>query len=174
MDWPCVPWPKVRSISLPPHSTVATWYQAADLADAFEVTLVGLVPHDLLSLAEHALRQPAPLVSTALAVRDLAVRPSGVLTSGEMRRRLEPGGEDRIGFFPVLSRSARDIVRGEDDRHLDFRLSLLLDTRDDGREVLSATSLVRYHTDFGRTYLAAIMLGHVLVVRSALARAGRR
>ncbi|WP_379133078.1 DUF2867 domain-containing protein [Methylobacterium sp. ID0610] len=153
---------------------MAAWYQAADLADAFAVMLEGLGPNDVASLAERALRNPAPWVSTALAVRDLAVRPFGVLTSGEMRSRLERGGRDRVGFFPVLSRSAREIVLGEDDRHLDFRLSLLLDTRDDGQEILTATSVVRCHTLFGRAYLAAIHPGHVLVVRSALARAGRR
>lgn len=165
---------EVRSVSLPPHSAVAAWYQAADLADAFAVTLAGPGPHDLSSLAERALRQPAPWISTALAVRDLAVRPFGVLTSGEMRSRLERDGRDRVDFFPVLSRSSREIVLGEDDRHLDFRLSLLLDTRDDGRVDLIATSVVRCHNLFGRAYLAAIHLGHVFVVRSALARAGRR
>nr|WP_238297768.1 DUF2867 domain-containing protein [Methylobacterium soli] len=126
------------------------------------------------SLAERALRHPAPWFSNALAVRDLGVRPFGVLTSGEMRNQLERDGRDRFGFLPVLSRSAREIVFGEDDRHLDFRLPLFLHTRDDGQEVLTVTSVVRCHNLWGRAYLAAIHPGHVLVVWSALARAGRR
>ena len=70
--------------------------------------------------------------------------------------------------FSVLSRSDKELVLGEDDRHLDFRLSLLLTSRENGREALTATTVVRCHNLLGRAYLTAIKLGHVLVVRSAL------
>lgn len=164
----------VRPVPLPSDCAVTSWYAGADLADAFAVRLPGPGPHDLSRLAEDALSNPAAWVTMAMWLRDGAVRPFGVRTSGQIRTWLETGGRDRIGFFPVLSRSDREIVLGEDDRHLDFRLSLLLVTRDDGREDLTATSVVRCHNLFGRAYLAAIHPGHVRVVRSALARAGMR
>jgi Protein of unknown function (DUF2867) len=31
-----------------------------------------------------------------------------------------------IGFFPLLSKRAGELVVGEDDRHLDFRVAILL------------------------------------------------
>ncbi|WP_342447330.1 DUF2867 domain-containing protein [Methylobacterium platani] len=88
-----------------------------------------------------------------------------------MRARLKADGRDRIDFFPVLSRSEREIVLGEDDIHLDFCLSLLLSPSLDGRADLVATTVVRCRNRLGRAYLAAIMPGHVLVVRSVLKRA---
>jgi hypothetical protein len=51
---------------------------------------------------------------------------SGVKTSAQLRKRLVRDGGDRIDFFMVLSRAEREIVLGEDDRHLDFRASLLI------------------------------------------------
>lgn len=164
----------VRTVSPPSACSLASWYDGADLVDAFTVTLPGNARHDLSGLAERALGKPAPWVTAAMAVRDIAVRPFGVGTSGEIRRHLEREGRDRIDFFRVLSRSDREIVIGADDRHLDFRLSLLLLARPDGREDLVATTVVHCRNTFGRAYLAAILPGHVLVVRSMLRRAATR
>jgi hypothetical protein len=165
--------PGVRSVAPPAASAVAGWYEGADLADAFSVTLPGRGPHDLAALAERSLRHPAPWFGLAMRLRDVAVRPFGVMTSGQMRDRLQSRDADRIDFFPVLTRSEREIVLGEDDRHLDFRLSMLLTARPDGREELTATTVVRCHGLLGRAYLAAILAGHGLVVRSALRQAAR-
>ena len=82
---------------------------------------------------------------------------------------LEAG--DRIVFFPVLSRSADEIVLGADDLHLDFRGSVLLRRTD--RTVVVATTVVRCHNLLGRLYLAAILPFHVLVVTDSLRRLRR-
>lgn len=162
---------QIRTMIPPTDCAVASWYPGADLVDAFAVTLPGPGPHDLSRLAQDGLSNPAPWITAAMALRDAAVRLFGVRTSGEMRARLKADGRDRIDFFPVLSRSEREIVLGEDDRHLDFRLSLRLSRRLDGQTDLVATTVVRCHNRLGRAYLAAIMPGHVLVVRSVLQRA---
>jgi hypothetical protein len=164
----------VRTVSPPSACSLASWYDGADLVDAFAVTLPGNGPHNLSRLAERALGEPAPWVTAAMALRDIAVRPFGVGTSRDMRRRLEREGRDRIDFFPVISRTGREIVIGADDRHLDFRLSLLLLARPDGREDLVATTVVHCRNRFGRAYLATILPGHVLVVCSMLRRAVER
>lgn len=164
----------VRAVSPPSACSLASWYDGADLVDAFAVTLPANGSHDLSRLAERALGEPAPWVTAAMALRDIAVRPFGVGTSRDIRSRLEREGRDRIDFFPVLSRSDREIVIGVDDRHLDFRLSLLLLARPDRREDLVATTVVHCRNMFGRGYLATIMSGHVLVVRSMLRRAAER
>ena len=94
--------------------------------------------------------------------------PLGVKSSGEVRRLR--GGRDRIDFFPVLACSANEIILGADDRHLDFRLSLLRRPAAQGMPVLIATTVVHCHNRLGRWYLAAIMPFHRLIVRSSLRR----
>lgn len=161
----------MRSVPPPPGCGVASWYDDADLADAYAVALSGPGPHSLAQVAKRALGEPAPWLRALLALRDTVVRPFGIGTTDMVRDRLVRDGRDRIDFFPVLSRSDREILLGEDDRHLDFRLSLLLTRRADGRDELTATTVVRCHNRLGRAYLAAIGPGHVLTVRSALRRA---
>ena len=107
-----------------------------------------------------------------MRLRDTAVSAFGLKTSEQVRERLRRDGADHIDFFPVLSRSASEIVLGEDDRHLDFRVSLLLRQIGAGRSELVATTVVNCHGRLGRTYLWTILIGHVAVVRSALAKAG--
>lgn len=79
-----------------------------------------------------------------------------------------------IDFFRIRSRSERELVLGEDDRHLDFRISVLLQPGPPGtaRELV-ATTVVNCHNLLGRLYLAAIRPFHHLVVRSSLRRAAR-
>jgi hypothetical protein len=45
----------------------------------------------------------------------------GVKTSRQIRNEASRNSVDRIDFFPVLSRSERKLVVGEDGSHLDFR-----------------------------------------------------
>ena len=162
---------EIRKMMPPASCAVASWYPGADLVDAFAVTLPGPRPHDLPRLAQATLSNPPYWITAAMSLRDAAVRLFGVRTSGEIRSRLKTDSRDRIDFFPILSRSECEIVLGEDDRHLDFRLSLLLSQRPNGQDDLVATTVVRCHNLLGRAYLAAIMPGHILVVRSALRRA---
>lgn len=114
--------------------------------------------------------QPGPIFRSALIVRDAVMRRFGVKTSEHLRADLARRNADRIDFFPVLSRSSTEIILGEDDRHLGFRVSLLLREAEGSRELV-ATTFVHCHGPLGRAYLATIMLGHVMVVRSAMAKA---
>ena len=69
-------------------------------------------------------------------------------------------------------RRTLEIVLGEDDRHLDFRLSLLRRTSPAGTQLI-ATTVVRSHNALGRTYLTVIRPFHHLVIRASLARFAR-
>jgi len=61
-------------------------------------------------------------------------------------------------------------ILGADDRHLDFRPSLLR-RREVAGATLYATTTVRTHNLLGRVYIKAILPFHIIVVRSMLARA---
>uniref|UniRef100_UPI002016F0D4 DUF2867 domain-containing protein n=1 Tax=Sphingomonas sp. CFBP 8765 TaxID=2775274 RepID=UPI002016F0D4 len=78
---------------------------------------------------------------------------------------------DRL--LPVLAESTDEIVLGEDDRYLDFRLSILRQVGPHG-SMLIVTTAVRTRNRFGRLYLRAIYPFHVLVARASLIRAAAR
>ncbi|SCB48421.1 Protein of unknown function [Bradyrhizobium shewense] len=78
-----------------------------------------------------------------------------------------------IGFFPLLSQSAGELVVGEDDRHLDFRVAILLRTGAAGGRDLVVVTVVHCHNRLGRTYLAAIAPFHRVIARASLEQAAR-
>ena len=160
----------VRRVEPPPASAISGWYAGADLLDSY-----GIDPAadgaTMRAIADRALGTPPRWFRALLAVRDGAVAPFGVRTSGELRRARPD--RPRVDFFPVLSESADEIVLGEDDHHLDFRLSIMRQVGPQG-SMLIATTAVHTHNRFGRLYLRTIYPFHILVARASLIRAAAR
>ncbi len=156
----------VMSRIVPPaESRISDWYPGASLADSFAVTLPPTAPTDIGTLATLLFADLPLWFRTLLAIRDKIVTLFGVKSTHDLEAR------EHIAFFPVLSRSADEIVLGVDDRHLDFRASVLL-RRTDNR--LAITTAVRCHNLLGRLYLAAILPFHILIAADVLRRLERR
>ncbi len=159
----------VTEQSAPPQSRLVSWYKDADLIDSFAARLPLAFEGDIRTIAKAVLGRPAPWFRALLMLRDGIVRPLGLRTSAQVREATSE--ERRIDFFPVLSEDEDELILGENDRHLDFRLSLLLQKTDGGANIVIATTVVQCHNRLGRVYLAAIKPFHRLVVRSNLRRA---
>ncbi len=164
-----------RRVSPPTQSQLADSYAGAQLADAFAVSLPPTAPLDAMSLAQAALSAPPRWFRLLLAIRDAMVRPFGLKTSAAMREHLASSGVAHVDIFRVLSVTPCEVIFGEADRHLDFKLSILVRPLDGGQgHEAVATTVVRCHNALGRFYLALILPGHVVVARSHLAAAARR
>ena len=102
-----------------------------------------------------------------MRLRDALVRPLGLKTSprgAPQPPSFEPGA--RVGIFTVFARSQDEVLFGEDDHHLDFRLCLRL--HPDRRA--SLTTLVHFGNVWGRAYFLCIRPFHALVVKRMLRR----
>ncbi len=75
------------------------------------------------------------------------------------------GVGDYIGVFQVQSVGKDEILIGEDDKHLNFLISVLRH-----RQGFTLSTWVRTHNRFGRMYLWAIMPFHKLIVRDSVGR----
>lgn len=161
---------RAKSVVAPDESSIAGAYAGADLLDAFAATFCAGLPRDPGAVARAILGRPAWWIRGLLAARDMAVGRFGLKTTDELQRNAREN--ESIAFFPVLSRSKNELVLGVDDRHLDFRTSILLGSSDDeGAFDVVVTTAVRCHNAFGRAYISLIRPFHVLVVRSSLNRA---
>ena len=79
---------------------------------------------------------------------------------------------DRVGIFELRHDSEREVVLGQDDRHLNVQLSLLKHQRDgDGRAVLCLSTVVHVHNAMGHAYMAVVTPFHRRIARAMLARA---
>lgn len=164
--------PATRAVALPADSIIAGLYQGAALADAFAVTLPDDSTADIDRIAHAVLGNPSWWFCGLLACRDALVAPFGIKTSGQLRAEMQAAAAPHIDFFPVLSRVDDELVIGADDRHLDFRTSVLVRKLLPGRQrELIVTTIVHSHNRFGHLYLLAIAPFHRLVVRANLQRA---
>lgn len=182
----------IDKVSLPEGSLAAGLRTAlhpfTDHADAFRVRVDPRRFPDVGSFARALLGQHAPSwIVAAMRVRDAVVgtlfglktaraairRSSSSADRSRREASLEPGA--RTGIFRVLERRADEVLLGEDDRHLDFRVSIFYERRGSDAFVTVST-LVRFNNALGRVYFLPVRPVHGLVVpammRRALAQAG--
>ncbi|MBY0318463.1 MAG: DUF2867 domain-containing protein [Reyranella sp.] len=163
---------KAHAVPVPSDSVLAPRYVGANLLDAFAIRLPPGANDDLEGLARAGLERQAWWIRALTRMRDAIMAPVGVKSSRAVGAAAAARGPV-IGFFPLLSQSAGELVLGEDDRHLDFRVALLLRAgATDGRELVVVT-VVHCHNWLGRTYLAVIAPFHRVIARASLEQAAR-
>lgn len=169
-DW------SVHCVALPGESRINGLYETTDLADAYEIRLPSDAIADTELLARFLFGQQAPWVAKLMRVRDALVAGFGLKTSRQLQDPAVSGSAKRIGIFKIYETSTREILLGEDDRHLDFRLSVLRQMRTAGADsapYLIVSTVVHCHNRLGRAYILLIAPFHRLVVQSSLRRAAR-
>ncbi|WP_199798314.1 DUF2867 domain-containing protein [Hymenobacter lapidiphilus] len=115
-------------------------------------------------------------VAKLFALRNKIVRIFGLKTSGSVTNRqkqldsfkCEPG--EQLGLFKVFSKTNNEVVLGEDDKHLNFRVSLLLDKlpNETDKKTLTITTTVVFNNWFGRLYFLPVRPFHKLIVPAML------
>lgn len=165
----------VTPVSLPMESRVATVYAATDLADAYSIELPGGASTNPEVLARFIFSQKSSWSSGLMTIRDMLVAGFGLKTEKHLRSVDAGNEESRVGIFKIYSKDQTEIVLGEDDKHLDFRLSILCaDTPAvPGKRRLVVSTVVHCHNRSGRAYIFLIAPFHRLIVRSSLSRAAR-
>lgn len=108
---------------------------------------------DPVEWAHRLFQDPPARVAAVLALRDRAVALVGL-------RPTSPS------TFDVLQRTEREALVGMDDRHLDFRASVVCHPHG-----VDVTTFVQIHNRLGRLYLLPVRVLHSLVVRRMLGRA---
>jgi hypothetical protein len=161
---------KARAVSAPTDSVLAPLYAGADLLDAFAIHLPAGASDDVEVLARAAFERPAWWIRALTWIRDKVMATLGVKSSGAIGAAGAVRGPV-IGYFPLLSKHAEELVIGADDRHLDFRAAILQRAAEVGGRELVAVTVVHCHNRLGRTYLAVIAPFHRAIVRANLQRA---
>jgi len=167
---------RVTPVTLPAASGVTQVYQVPHLADAYSIPLPAGTISDPELLARFIFSQQAPWIAGMMKIRDALVAGFGLKTSGQLKRADDTNRSGRVGIFRIYSKDVREIILGEDDSHLDFRLSVLYQAPASAiaSPQLIVTTVVHCHNLLGRAYIFVIAPFHRLVVRASLSRAARR
>jgi hypothetical protein len=69
----------------------------------------------------------------------------------------------------VFHKTDHEIILGEDDKHLDFRVSLYLDENTEtNQKQLTISTLVKFNNIFGKLYFMPVLPFHKLIVPTML------
>lgn len=75
----------------------------------------------------------------------------------------------KAGYFTVIDRNENEIVMAEDDKHLNFRTSLMKKKNEQDHSIY-LTTIVKFNNIWGRIYFLPVKPFHQIIVKSLLKR----
>lgn len=115
-------------------------------------------------------------VEKLMVFRNKIVSVFGLKTSGNSLNREQQlenfkceNGE-QLGLFKVFSRNENEVVIGEDDKHLNFRVSLYLEknTNQINKKKIIISTTVEFNNWFGKIYFLPVRPFHKIIVPTML------
>ncbi|AIS58222.1 DUF2867 domain-containing protein (plasmid) [Vibrio coralliilyticus] len=159
-------------MSIPKHSKLFAYAKGAYFADSFSREIPNNNQTALDVYLEIAKQTPA-WVSFLMATRNRIVSRLGLKHLGRLQDAVSKEKAanirvgERIGIFSLHSKSDTEIVLEDRDKHLDVRVSFLLDVSGDNITV-HATTVVHVHNLLGKVYMFFVAPVHKLIVPSSL------
>ena len=163
---------KIKRLEFPESSVLYPGREQFNYSDSFGGTFYDLENKIGIEDIVHGFAKPLPgWIDCMMSVRDKIVWLFGLKTSEKERRRnLQYNYRfvegEKMGFFNFYSRTDNEVILGEDDKHLNFRVSLLLETLnpDTGKKRAIITTTVTYNNWIGPVYFFIVRPFHRMIV----------
>ncbi len=159
------------------YSELFDYAKGAYFADSFSCEIRNNNQTALDIYLEIAKQTPA-WVSFLMATRNRIVSVLGLKNLGRLQDAMLAENVanisvgERIGIFTLHSNSDTEVVLEDSDKHLDVRVSFLLDVIGD-KITVHATTVVHVHNMFGKVYMFFVAPVHKLIVPSSLKTLGQ-
>ncbi|WP_412765931.1 DUF2867 domain-containing protein [Pseudomonas sp. NGC7] len=160
----------VKSVPVPAISGITRLYEVMNLADAYAILLPAGTSSDPELLVRFILSCRPRWIEWLIKIRDTLVGCFGLKTAKDLG-----SSTSKIGVFNIYSSNEMEILLGADDKHLDFRISILCsdETMPEENRHLIFSTVVHCHNRVGRAYVFIIAPFHRLVVKASLIHAAR-
>jgi hypothetical protein len=163
--------PRATSTELPAASRLRSHLPRIDHVDSYEIA-TGSKNQSLIDLYAGALGHLPKAFKHLLVLRSIIVKPFGIagVSHADLTKTIDTEKAyaigDKVGRWTLYGQYPDELITGANDKHLDFRVSVIRDKR---RVVLSTA--VMTHNTFGRAYLTTIMPFHRFGVAQILTNA---
>lgn len=114
------------AVSIPSDARAHSFYATPYLADAYAISLPPDVVANPEQLARYVFENQPAWVDTLMGLRDTLVAGFGLKTAKQLAAPSAGKTNKRVGIFKIYASSAQEVFLGEDDSHLDFRISVQL------------------------------------------------
>ena len=158
----------INKSSIPENSIIPEFISDIDYEDCYSFS----ISNNTMSIQELyvAIFSSAPKwVEGLMRFRNWLVKFFGLKTEMKKAPDAEFQVGDKVGIFTIFNILENEIIAGEDDRHLNFRVSILREITETTQ--ISVATLVHYNNRFGRFYMSIVKPFHRLVVKSLIKKA---
>lgn len=167
---------KIKKTAFPENSILSSGKKDFDYIDSFKGELTDTHRNIDISEIGKAFFTSGPKWGKKMfAFRNKVVGLFGLKTGSETEKqqtekdfKCEIG--EHAGIFTVFDKTSNEIILGEDDRHLNFRVSLLVDRnkKDPDKNFLTISTTVKFHNWMGILYFLPVRPFHKLIVPAML------
>jgi hypothetical protein len=157
----------VQEIEVSSTSLAMRSLSSIDFADAFKCHPSENQPQSIDSVTRAIFSTMPGWIAELLELRNIIVRPLGLKTSVDSNSidnkqgELKPGGI--VGVFEVIECREDEILLGEDDKHLNYRVSVQLKYEEERCWIIVST-VVQFNNWLGRAYFVPVKPVHKIIV----------
>jgi Protein of unknown function (DUF2867) len=169
------------AIQIPSDARAYGFYATTQLADAYAISLPTDAVTEPEALARFMFESQPVWAKKLMQMRDAIVSIFGLKTAKQL---VEPAAqtvnasqvaEKRIAIFKIYGSNAHEVFLGEDDSHLDFRISVQVrPASPSGGPQFIVSTVVQCNNLLGRAYITIIAPFHRTIVKAAMKRAATR
>ncbi|MFA8344104.1 MAG: DUF2867 domain-containing protein [Rhodothermaceae bacterium] len=160
---------KIKFSAVPPEKSLVTKdFENYNYCDLF--TVETKLDDTVDNITSKIFKLPGWIVFL-LVLRNSIVKIFGLKTGGKKDLQFldyYPVGS-RAVVFTVINRNENEIVMAENDKHLNFRASVLLE-KDSEKTLVHLTTLVKFNNFGGKLYFTIIKPFHKVIIKSVLKR----
>jgi hypothetical protein len=155
---------KVVSLKeIPSKSIILEGFGGVDYLDSYRITQSTDLSVDKIATE---ILKISGIGAVLMKVRNNIVRLFGLAIPGdEAKERDYYSAGSKLMIFTVSARNENEIVMEEDDRHLKFRISVLIDRE---KSEVYLTTVVKFHNWGGRLYFVPVKPVHRILVKLQL------
>ena len=167
----------ITKTEIPENSLLNTHNMTYDYIDSFQGQFVDKFQKiEITQIGKSFFSSGPKWIDKLFTFRNNLVGLFGLKTSGKISDRQKMldnfKGEkgERIGLFKVFDKTDDEIILGEDDKHLNFRVSLFIDKQNENKtdKKLIISTTVKFNNWFGRLYFLPVRPFHKLIVPTIL------
>ena len=162
---------KITATDLPSNSVITDFITKKDFEDCYSFTISNNTKTNQ-ELYIDIFSSAPKWVDSMMTIRNKIVSLFGLKT--EMSRNVNTDFQvgEKVGIFNIMEIQENEIIAGEDDKHLDFRVSIL--RKIDKETTVYVSTLVHYNNWFGKAYFFIIKPFHKAIVKSLARKASKK
>lgn len=150
-----------------PEQSVLNNNQLYDYVDAYQIVIPSAKTISSDALAKAFFSSDSKWIKGLFELRNKIVAIFGLKTGKEAARQHLPATYKvgtSVGLFKILEKTENEIIMGENDRHLDFKVSLLGQQSENTNSSITISTVVSYHNWFGKFYFFFVKPFHKRIV----------